>query len=143
MLKSPCSLLLPALTKFQNYNISLLCPENSIYLEQGIRLITTSGDLEKPLQHEPHNSTFKANPTGVANSMLCKAQKIQHNFDLIINLSYDYELINATPVFKVPYYNLISMCSHTQYMHDLIQLLALKYPPKLLFIRTHKQAPST
>ncbi len=127
------------LTQFQTCDVTLLCPENSIYPEQGIKLITAGGDLEKPLQHEAHNSTFKANPTGVANSMLNKALKIQQNFDLIINLSYDYELINATSVFKVPYYNLISMCSHTQYMHDLIRSTTIKYPNQTAF-HTHAQA---
>ena len=91
------------------------------------------------MQNQVYNSKLTIQHNDMSLKMIQAAHRMQHDFDVIINLSFDYFLLWATSLFTTPMHHLISMCSTTSYM-DNITLQLINTHSKRVAFHTHAQA---
>ena len=111
--------IIAALQEDLSTDITVLAHESSLISSTNIHFHPVQGTFSKPLQSTNSENTIFVNHGDLLLNMISEALKIQSNFDLIINLSYDYLLFWFTFIFTTPIVHLVSMCNE----HPSVQLI--------------------
>ena len=126
-----------ALTQYSAAQVCVLAPEGSALKLPSVEVIPVTGKLPASMQNQAYDSKLTIQHNDMSLKMIQAAHRMQHHFDVIINLSYDYFLLWATPLFSTPMYHLISMCGTTSYMDNIILQLINTHSKRIAF---HTQA---
>ncbi len=96
-------------------------------LEQ-VEIIQIPGELQTPAQTQTHQTpiTMPANP--VIGNLWDYAWRVQDEYDLLLNMAYDWLPFYLTPLFRKPIAHFVSMGSLSTAMDDIVGRVAEQYP---------------
>ena len=123
--------------RVRGHQITVLAPEGSKL--GNIPMVEIGGQLQ-PTAHTQGRSTPVTIPgDSVLGGMWRYAQQHQEQFDLIVNLAYDWLPFYLTEFFSTPVAHFVTMGSLSEAMDQVIQQVAQQFPGRL-GAYTHTQA---
>jgi UDP-glucose:tetrahydrobiopterin glucosyltransferase len=113
----------------RGYQISVAAPAGS-RLEKldSVELVEIPGALQILAQTQSYGDpiTMPANP--VLGNLWDYAGRVQDDYDILLNLAYDWLPFFLTPFFRKPIAHFVSMGSLSAAMDDIIERVAKRYP---------------
>jgi len=119
----------------RGHHVEVVAPAGSLHV--GARVHQVEGACQVPSQTVGRDVPIEMPPSPVLGEMWELARLIQDDFDVILNLAYDWLPLYLTPFFTTPVAHLISMGSLNEAMDEAIVSLALVRPEALA---VHSQA---
>lgn len=113
----------------RGHQCTVIAPRGSIL--PGIHLIETAGTVQPYAQYQGRDAPIVMPPAPVLGAMWDAAARLQPQFDLIVNLAYDWLPFYLTPFLRTPVVHLISMGSLSDAMDDVICRVARSYPSRV------------
>lgn len=119
----------------RHYSLSIIAPRGSTL--PNLPIIEISGEPQISAQTQTRQAPITLPNNAVLANMWQHAHRIQSNYDLIINLAYDWLPFYLTPFFQIPVAHLVSMGSTNQPIDTILQSIITQYPHS---IGMHTQA---
>jgi UDP-glucose:tetrahydrobiopterin glucosyltransferase len=110
----------------RGHQIDIVAPEKSKLPPFNIKEIP--GELQISAQIQERTDPVMIPCDSVLANMWDYANKVQLDYDIIINFAYDWLPLYLTPFFQRPIAHLISMSSLTNTMDDMIEKIVNRYP---------------
>ena len=114
----------------QKHNITVAAPEGST-ISSNAKLVTLSGKLQPSIQTDSHNSAIPVHSDGVIVKMCEFALTQQQDYDVILNLAYDWLPIWLTRFAQTPIYHLVSMSNENDNIANALQTLNFHNPARI------------
>ncbi|RLV59717.1 glycosyltransferase [Parashewanella curva] len=115
------------------FQISVLAPTGSKLLTDAANLIEIAGQLQTSVQTESATTPVTMSHDSTIVTMCRYAQVHQHEFDIIVNMAYDWLPIWLTQFFFTPIYHLVSMSNENQAVASALQELNATLPKRIAF----------
>ena len=116
------------------HQLSLVAAEGSqLDLPDLQQLWLEPGVSQPSWQHQPRQAPVQIPPEGLLPRFWQRALKVQHRFDAVLNLGYDWLPFWLTACFETPLFHLVSMGSVSDAMDAVIEATAAAFPSRLAF----------
>ena len=113
----------------RGHRCTVIAPKGSSL--PGTSLIEVAGALQPYAQYQGRDAPVVMPPASVLGAMWETAARLQHQFDLIVNLAYDWLPFYLTPFLGTPVVHLVSMGSLSEAMDAAICHVARSYPARV------------
>jgi UDP-glucose:tetrahydrobiopterin glucosyltransferase len=123
--------------KQQGHAIAVVAPAGSVL--PGFAVIEIAGTLQSTAQNEGRDAAIAMPNNSVLANMWAYAQRIQDQYDLILNFAYDWLPFYLTPFLHIPVAHLVSMGSLTTMMDGAIAQVIDRFPGTVA-VHTRAQA---
>lgn len=117
------------------HRVEVVAPAGSLHV--GARVHQVEGMPQVPSQIVGRNVPIDMPPVPVLGAMWERVRQLQDDFDVIVNLAYDWLPLHLTPFLDTPVAHLISMGSLNEAMDHAIEQLLTTHPGS---IAVHSQA---
>jgi UDP-glucose:tetrahydrobiopterin glucosyltransferase len=111
------------------HHVEVVAPSGSLHV--GERVHQIDGTLQVSSQMSGRDAPIEMPVGGVLAAMWSAAADLQDEFDVIINLAYDWLPVYLTGLFRTPVVHLVSMGSVNDVMDDALATLAMRFPGRL------------
>jgi UDP-glucose:tetrahydrobiopterin glucosyltransferase len=116
------------------HQLSLVAAEGSaLKLPELQQLWLEPGVPQPSWQHQPRQAPVQIPANGLLPRFWQRAQAVQHHFDAVLNLGYDWLPFWLTASFTTPLFHLVSMGSVSDAMDAVIEATAAAFPQRLAF----------
>jgi UDP-glucose:tetrahydrobiopterin glucosyltransferase len=115
----------------KGHSVTVLAPEGSVL--PNTELLTVPGKLQVSMQFLDRKEAISLADNSVLANLWERARELQNDYDLILNFAYDWLPFYLTPFFQTPVAHLVSMCSLTNIMDEVIHQTAQSSPQFLAF----------
>ncbi len=110
----------------RGHSVQVVAPANSHL--PGVSIQQISGELQIPAQHQAQTDPVPIPDNSVLANMWSHVRKVQKDYDLIVNFSYDWLPLYLTPFLIRPVAHLISMSSLMNVMDRMIENIVDQFP---------------
>ncbi|MCL1127841.1 glycosyltransferase [Shewanella surugensis] len=124
---------LACMAQFCNCKIDILVPDGSTIKNETGKVIFSSGTCSIPAQNLEYNDKILLYEDDVSLSFMELCYKVQSDYDLILNLSYDYMPFYLTDFFDTPMFHLVSMGRTSRPMSYIIKKVYNQSPNRIAF----------
>lgn len=114
----------------RGHTVKIVAPIGSV-MKNMLPVIEVPGELQIPAQTQKRNEPIILPKNSVLGNMWDYARQVQTDYELIINLAYDWLPLYLTPFFSIPIAHLISMGSLTDAMDYITDQVATKFPASI------------
>ena len=116
------------------HQLSLVAAEGSaLKLPELQQLWLEPGVPQPSWQHQPRQAPVQIPANGLLPRFWQRTQAVQHHFDAVLNLGYDWLPFWLTASFTTPLFHLVSMGSVSDAMDAVIEATAAAFPQRLAF----------
>ena len=116
------------------HQLSLVAAEGSqLDLPELEQLWLEAGVPQPSWQHQPRQAPVQIPADGLLPRFWQRALAVQHRFDAVLNLGYDWLPFWLTACFETPLFHLVSMGSVSDAMDEVIEATAAAFPSRLAF----------
>ena len=119
------------------HDVTILAGEGSV--AAGHRLLTATGISPPNAQHLPRDAPIVMPVDGLLANFFDVAQRCQGDYDVILNLAYDWLPFYLTPFFRTPLLHVVGMGSLGDAVDLALRRVVTEYPGRVA-VHTHAQA---
>ena len=113
----------------RGHHVEVVAPAGSLHVGSVVHQI--EGVLQPSSQLADRSAPVELPVGSVLAAMWDRIADLQSEFDVIVNLAYDWLPLYLTPWFDVPVVHLVSMASLSDSMDDAVAGIARRYPNRL------------
>jgi UDP-glucose:tetrahydrobiopterin glucosyltransferase len=121
----------------RGHHVEVVAPAGSLLV--GTRVHQIDGALQTSSQLAGRDAPIEVSATSVLSAMWERVARVQHEFDVVVNLAYDWLPMYLTGILEVPVVHIVSMGSLSDAMDEAIAAVARRHPGRLA-VHTAAQA---
>ena len=115
----------------QNHNVTLVAPEGSTLNNDNIELVLFAGSLQASVQTYSADTPIFFLSDSVLVKMCEYALTQNQNFDLILNMAYDWLPMWLTQFSNTPIYHLVSMSNENENIASILRFIDKHFPGRI------------